>query len=171
MQQILSVSSCSQRNGRRVTQHVLPNLLEITMRRIYAASSWRNKYHREVVSSLRQWGHLVYDFKSPAQAKGFAWSDIDPDWERWSRVKYRSLLWGHPRAAQGFMSDYRAMQWADTCVLILPAGRSAHIEAGYFNGANKNLIIYMPEDQEPDLMYLMAQEICFDWDELKRSLA
>jgi len=139
------------------------------MHRIYAASSWRNSYHQEVIQTLRQWGHQVYNFKCPDQAKGFAWSDLDPNWQNWDRQKYRDLLQGHQRAAQGFMSDYRAMQWADTCVLILPAGRSAHIEAGYFNGANKRLIVYMPENQEPDLMYLMAQSICFNWDELKEA--
>lgn len=136
------------------------------MLRVYAASSWRNKYQPEIVKFLRGFGHDVYDFRSPTGAKGFAWSDIDPAWEAWTRENYRELLLNHQRAAQGFMADYRAMQWADTCILILPAGRSAHIEAGYFNGANKRLIVYMPESQEPNLMYLMAQHICFNLDEL-----
>lgn len=140
------------------------------MSRIYAASSWRNIYQAEIVGLLRYFGHQVYDFKNPNQAKGFAWSDIDKEWEKWDRNNYRQLLLSHPRAAQGFMSDYRAMQWADVCVLVLPCGRSAHLEAGYFNGANKRLVVYMPETQEPDLMYLMAQNICFTADELEQAL-
>lgn len=36
------------------------------------------------------------------------------------------------------------MKWADTCVLALPCGRSAHLEAGWMSGAGKKLIVYMP---------------------------
>ena len=47
------------------------------------------------------------------------------------------------------------MQWADTGVLVMPCGRSAHLEAGYFVGAGKRLIILI-NDSEPELMYKMG---------------
>jgi hypothetical protein len=136
------------------------------MARIYVASSWRNAYQPEVVNLLRDNQHQVYDFRNPPGKAGFKWNDIEEGWMQWDLKKYRHLLTTTPEAAHGFIADYRAMQWADTCVLVLPCGRSAHLEAGYFNGANKRLIIYIPESIEPDLMYLMANKIVLSKEEL-----
>lgn len=41
--------------------------------------------------------------------------------------------------------------YTDTCVLVLPCGRSAHTEAGWFAGRGLKTIVYMPEKQEPEL--------------------
>lgn len=141
------------------------------MARIYAASSWRNPIQPEIVNLLKANGHQVYDFRKTRREKaGFQWADMDKEWQSWTKESYVRLLETTPDAAFGFVADYRAMQWADTCVLILPCGRSAHIEAGYFNGANKRLIIYMPELQEPELMYLMANKIVLNTEQLLKEL-
>jgi len=140
------------------------------MRRIYVASSWRNKYQPDVVANVRQLGHEVYDFRNPPGKAGFQWKDIEEGWMQWDLERYRHLLTTTPDAAFGFIADYRAMQWADTCLLVLPCGRSAHLEAGYFNGANKRLVIYIPEPIEPDLMYLMANHICLTMNEVQECL-
>jgi hypothetical protein len=92
------------------------------------------------------------------------WSDIDPLWQEWSTCKFRDAL-KHPIAERGFRSDFKAMQWADTCVLVMPCGRSAHLEAGYFVGAGKRLVILLAKD-EPELMYKMASSICITMDEM-----
>jgi hypothetical protein len=134
-------------------------------RKIYVASSWRNQMQQGVVHTLRSAGHEVYDFKNPPGRTGFHWSRVDPEWQGWSPAKYRELL-QHPVAQAGFKSDFDAMQWADTCVLVMPCGRSAHIEAGYFNGAGKELHILLAEEQEPELMYLMGTSICLNLDEV-----
>ncbi len=125
------------------------------MSRIYVASSWRNKRQPEVVAVLGSEGHTVYDFRNPTEGdSGFSWSDIDPNWELWDRFEYQEAL-KDPIAESGFNLDFEAMQWADTCVLVMPCGRSAHLEAGYFVGAKKRLIILL-DDAEPELMYKMA---------------
>ena len=133
---------------------------------IYAASSWRNEQYNTVVTQMRNWGHTVYNFR---EGFSFHWSNIDTEWQKWDAVKYRGVLIQHPYPAQGFMSDYRAMLWADTCVLILPCGRSAHLEAGWFCGAHKRCIILLA-DGEPELMNLIATDICVDIHELKKAL-
>lgn len=140
------------------------------MRRIYVASSWRNEYQPTVVKDLRQWGHEAYDFRNPPFKTGFKWSDIEKDWQTWDRERYRELLTTSPIASHGYTADRRAMQWADTCLLVLPCGRSAHLEAGYFHGANKRLVIFIPEPIEPDLMYLMADYICLTMSEVQEAL-
>jgi hypothetical protein len=139
-------------------------------RRIYLASSWRNPYQPDAVRQLRAAGHDLYDFRNPAPGNdGFQWSEVDPDWEGWDAMTYRSLL-NHPVANASFNFDFTAMEWADTCVLLLPCGRSAHLEAGYFIGAGKELYIVLAGQNEPELMYKMATGICLDMQELLTKL-
>lgn len=140
------------------------------MSRIYVASSWRNPYQPNVVDRLRMAGHECYDFRNPPHGdSGFSWRQIDPEWEHWSPEKYRELLLTNPIASHGFISDLRGMQWADTCVLVLPCGRSAHLEAGWFCGAGKRCIILLA-DGEPELMNLLATDICLSIDEVIAAL-
>lgn len=134
---------------------------------IYVASSWRNDRQPEIVAALRRAGHEVYDFRNPRPGNdGFRWTEIDPDWQRWTPEQYRQAL-THPVAEDGFRSDFDAMRWADAGVLVMPCGRSAHLEAGYFVGAGKPLYILVSE-AEPELMYKMATAICLTVDELLR---
>lgn len=135
-------------------------------RHIYVASSWRNADQPEVVGLLRAQGHVVYDFRNPAVGEhGFHWSEIDPAYEGWTPALYRAAL-DTPIAEHGFANDWHAMLFADTCVLVLPCGRSAHIEAGYFVGAKKELYILMQGENPPELMYKMATAICLSTHEL-----
>ena len=100
------------------------------MPRIYVASSWRNKYFPEVVAALRVAGHQVYDFRNPPHGgQGFHWTDVDPAAPEWTFEQYSEGL-RHPLAEKQFDADMQALDWADTCVLVLPSGRSAHTEAG-----------------------------------------
>jgi hypothetical protein len=141
------------------------------MRRIYVASSWRNPRQPGIVAALRDAGHEVYDFRNPAPGeRGFHWSAIEPRWQDLSMSAFRDVL-QHPVAEHGFGLDWGAMSWADTGVLVLPCGRSAHLEAGYFVGALKPLLILLAPDQEPELMYKMAWRICLDLDDLIDALA
>lgn len=126
--------------------------------RIYVASSWRNDYQPEVVRALREVGHDVYDFRNPAEGNhGFDWADIDPGWKSWTGDQYRRAL-QHPIAKGGFSLDFSGMQSADACVLLLPCGRSAHLEAGWFVGAGRPLLI-LGEPPEAELMYAMADSL------------
>ena len=109
---------------------------------------------------LRDAGHDVYDFRNPENASGFQWKSLDPEWQNWTAREYRVNLLKNPLASHGYLNDMRAMEWADTCVLLLPCGRSAHLEAGWFAGRGKRLIILTQDGEEPELMALMANHIC-----------
>lgn len=120
-----------------------------------------------MVGILRDAGHDVYDFRNPPNGvPGFAWSEIDPDWQTWQAKEYRDLLTSHPIAARGYVSDLRGMEWADTCVLLLPCGRSAHLEAGWFCGRGKRCIILTQDGEEPELMALLATDIAISAEEV-----
>ena len=141
------------------------------MSRIYLASSWRNPYQPEAVRALREGGHEVYDFRNPPDGipGGFHWSEIDPDWEEWNAEVYREKL-RTPLAQQGFNSDFTGMKWADTGVLLLPCGRSAHLELGWMAGAGKRTIIWTRDGQEPELMALLADHICISFQDVLDTL-
>ena len=113
-------------------------------RKIYVASSWRNGYYPEVVEKLREAGHEVYDFRNPPSGDpGFKWSGVSEDYMEWTPEQYRDML-GHPKAERQFHNDIEAMEGCDTCVLVLPCGRSAHTEAGWFAGKGRMTIAYIP---------------------------
>lgn len=139
--------------------------------KIYLASSWRNPTQPAVVELLRSWGYDVYDFRNPPQKVGFGWKQIDHAWRSWSA---RGFIEGleHPFAQAGFESDMKALRECDVCVLLLPCGRSAHLELGWSAGANKKTLVMLDDPlSEPELMYLMNTSICATPQEMTETLA
>ena len=65
----------------------------------------------------------------------------------------------HPRAIEGFHADFAALQEADTVVMILPCGKSAHLELGWAVGAGKRTSILLEDPIEPELMYGMVDHL------------
>lgn len=135
---------------------------------IYVASSWRNPFQLSVVQQLRADGHGVYDFRNPPERAGFSWREIDPNWENWTPEQWKTAL-QHPAARAGYQSDMRGLVGCDCCILVLPCGRSAHLELGYAAGARKLTAVYVPPDaerQEPELMVKMCDAILTHPEEL-----
>ena len=138
--------------------------------KIYLASSWRNQYQAQVVIGLRKAGYEVYDFKNPCPGVyGFSWSEIDPNWQYWTAEEYRHAL-KDPLAIEGFKFDFDAMKNADVGLLLLPCGRSAHLELGWMAGAGKPTIIWTRDGEEPELMAKMADHICINWEDVLAAL-
>lgn len=136
------------------------------MAKIYVASSWRNAYYPEVVTKLIEAGHEVYDFRNPPHGQGgFKWQNLDPDFDKWGVKEYKKGL-RHPSSELQFKSDLDALNWADTCILVLPCGRSAHTEAGWMKGSGKTTIVYIPVMQEPELMYKLFDLVSDSLDEI-----
>lgn len=75
------------------------------------------------------------------------------DWERMD--EYLRMV-EHPRAIEGFEADFAAMCKADTFVMVLPCGKSAHLELGWAIGAGKRTAILLEDPVEPELMYRCA---------------
>lgn len=137
-------------------------------RKIYLASSWKNKLQPLVLKLLLRMGHDAYDFRNPNPGdNGFAWEEIDPNWQQWKNQDWIKAL-GTQRATDGFINDFKAMDWADTFVLLLPCGRSAHLEAGWAKGQGKEVIIVMLDEEQPELMYLMCDKIITSEHELMK---
>ena len=125
---------------------------------IYVASSWKNLHYPSVVEFLREKGRPTYDFRAPSSA--FRWKDCPgaPKTVEWTAEELVTAL-NSSEARAGFESDYAAMCRAYACVLVLPCGRSAHLEAGWFTGRGVPLIVYSPDPAEPELMYLLDPSV------------
>lgn len=135
--------------------------------KIYVASSWHNIYYPCIINILKNLEFNLYDFRNPNERNnGFHWCDIDVNWKEWSTIQYIESL-KHSKAELGFKDDFLAMLSADICILVLPSGKSSHLESGFFCGhPDKKLIILMLEKQEPELMYKLADYICVSIKEL-----
>jgi nucleoside 2-deoxyribosyltransferase len=120
---------------------------------VYVASSWRNPYQEAAVATLRAAGIECYDFKD---SEGFHWKEVGLAHDGTETFEQYLEAVNHPRALQGFNRDFAALQNADCCLLVLPCNRSAHLEAGWAIGQGKPTCIWIPEYDEPELMYLMA---------------
>ena len=104
------------------------------MARLYVASSWRNPYYTHIVKRLRDEGFDVYDFLNPPHGgNGFYWTVVDENAPNWTVEEYEKGL-SYSLAERHFAADLEALHQADTCVLVLPCGRSAHTEAGGMAG-------------------------------------
>lgn len=136
---------------------------------VYVASSWRNLLQPGVVAAIRSLGIECYDFRNPGPGKeGFSWREIHPDWLNWTPSQWREAL-AHPIAKQGFENDAAGMNRADCCILVLPCGRSAHLEAGYMAAQGKRVYTLALDPVEPDLMALLLgppENICTTMNEL-----
>lgn len=132
---------------------------------IYVASSWRNSVQIAVIHALRAAGLEAYDFRKPkVHSDGFHWSEVMPSAvytaggvaeNSVGQLDYLTAL-THERSVEGFALDYGAMQECDTCVLILPCGRSAHLELGWFVGQGRKTAILLDDPVTPELMYKMV---------------
>lgn len=129
------------------------------MARIYMASSWRNVRLDRVAKVLREAGHEVYDFRTANPPTNFNWSMVCPgaDWDNpIMTAKEQQASLRHPIARSAFGNDRDGLHWADTGVLVLPCGKSAHLEAGYLLAQGKPVHILLSDEERPELMHLVA---------------
>jgi len=130
---------------------------------VYVASSWRCRMQQAVVATLKVAGIDHYDFRNPPNGSGFGWKEVMPSFDIDNQLVYEDeYLRGleHPRAKEGFAADFTAMEKADTVVLVLPCGRSAHLELGWAVGAGKRTAILLDGPMvQPELMYKMVDHV------------
>lgn len=130
---------------------------------IYLIGSLRNDRPAEVANELRGHGFDVFDCW---HAQG---TDADWHWERYEKRRghsYREALAGKA-ACNGFDFDYRHLKACHAGVLVMPAGKSGHLELGWILGQGKlGYILLDGEPERYDLMYKLATAVCYNVDEL-----
>jgi hypothetical protein len=110
-----------------------------------------------VAEALRKEGHQVDAFCDPRSGRYvFHWSEFVKTPEELEQYDAVSFI-ADPRVQRAFEEDKGWLDWAEGVVLIVPSGRSAHLEAGYAKGKGMYLWIYgeFPRG-EFDVMYGFA---------------
>ena len=134
------------------------------MARIYVSSSWKNGTQPVLVKELRKRGHKVYDFRHPSGRNDHnVWEGVSRSKGLLSAYQQNMIrpddfdtLLSDKKARDRFDEHFKAMSDADTCILVLPCGRSSHAESGYMAVAGKRVFVYDTEQYvKPELMYLM----------------
>lgn len=130
----------------------------------YLIGSLRNPRVPEIANELRRAGIEVYDdWYSPGP-------EADEYWQKYENLRgraYKEAVNGH-HAQHVFEVDLYHLNRLPTATLVLPAGRSAHMELGY-KAADEGSRTYVLFDQEPerfDIMYRFADDLCFSVREL-----
>ena len=106
--------------------------------RIYSASSWKNEQAVKILAeTLRKAGHEVYCFAEQGYGQHiFRWDNL-PNYEGLDGITCLQT----EDSRKAFNSDKWSLDWANCCVLFLPCGRDAHLEAGYIKGLGGKLFI------------------------------
>ena len=77
----------------------------------------------------------------------------------------------HPKS-HIFEFDLHHLERCDAAVLLMPAGKSAHLELGFVRGLGKpGYIVFDKEPERIDVMYQFATELFFSQDEFFTMLA
>lgn len=140
--------------------------------RLYVIGSLRNPRVPEVGNWLRVLGFQVFD----------DWYSCGPEaddkWQEYEKQRGRSFdeALRSPFAQSVFQLDYTHLNQSDAVVLVMPAGKSAHLELGYMVGKGKPAFILF--DGEPDRWDTMYQfvftsggELCFSQANLDYALS
>ena len=135
---------------------------------VYLIGSLRNPEVNRIAAAIRELGYEVFDDWTAAG------SFADDSWRDYEKQRGHT----YPQALQGFAAkhvfafDKFHLDRADIAVLLMPAGKSGHLELGYFLGKGKPG--YVMFDQEPerfDVMYQFARGVFLEEQGLLDALA
>jgi hypothetical protein len=129
---------------------------------IYIIGSLRNPDIPKIGNALRELGHEAFD---DWHAAGPEADDKWKEYETGRGRNYREALGGFA-AQHVFDFDKHHLDRCSHCVLVLPAGRSGHLELGYFVGSGKPGFVLLDNPERWDVMYQFATKVFFNQDEL-----
>ena len=119
--------------------------------KIYLIGSLRNERIPEIANQLTEaTGHTIFaDWWAPGP-------EADDYWKKYEELRgftYLEAL-NRPAAQHVFHFDKYHLDDSHAAVLVTPAGRSCHLEAGYMVGRGKPVWVLLSNDEERwDVMY------------------
>ena len=132
------------------------------MRSFYIIGSLRNKEIVPFANKLQALGYEAFaDWISPGPDA----DDYLRDYAKARGLDYRQTLETHA-ARHIFEFDKHHIDRCDAAVMLMPCGRSGHLELGYVRGQGKpGFIVFDQEPERVDVMYQFASEIFFSQEE------
>lgn len=152
-----------------------PNIRTLYPSQIIGVDAEKKIQSIYIIGSLRN--PSVTEFANEVQALGFeAFADwISPgpladdylrDYAKQRGLNYKQTLQTYA-AQHVFEFDKRHIDRCDAAILLMPAGKSAHLEFGYVRGLGKpGFILFDQEPERVDVMYQFASDIFFSKEEL-----
>lgn len=133
------------------------------MKSLYLIGSLKNEWISEVANSLRGLGYAVFDdWRSPGPDA----DDHLRDYYRERGYNYRQIMESYS-AKQIFEYDKYHLERCDEAIMVMPAGKSGHLELGTVIGAGKNgYILFDKEPERVDIMHGFATGIFLSLEEL-----
>ena len=135
-------------------------------RSIYVIGALKNPSIPDVAKELRgETGWDVFDDWHAAHPQA------DNEWQLYERIRGRSYeeALGSYAAQNVFQFDKKHLDEATHGILVLPAGRSGHLELGYLAGRGIKTAILLDTDYDRwDVMYAFAGIITRSLDEIVR---
>ena len=122
---------------------------------IYLIGSLRNPQVPIIANQLRAAGLDVFD---DWYAAGPEADDKWRDYEKQRGRSFKEALSGYA-ARNVFQFDHQHLARADAVVLVLPAGKSGHLELGWALGKGKPGFILLDSPDRWDIMYQFATGI------------
>jgi nucleoside 2-deoxyribosyltransferase len=122
---------------------------------IYLIGSLRNPEVPKAANSLREAGFEVFDDWYAAGP------EADDKWRDYEQGRGHSYLEGLRGAAARnvYNFDRLHLDMADTVLLVLPAGKSGHLELGWAIGRGKKGYILLDSPDRWDVMYQFADGV------------
>lgn len=135
--------------------------------RVHIIGSLQNPEVPLLGNRLRELGFDAFD------AWWGAGKDADRSWQTYENIRgraYGDALYGEA-AYNIFAWDVERMNIADVAVLLLPAGKSGHIEFGYMMGLGiPGYVLFDDQPERYDLMYQFAHNVFFNVDDFLATL-
>lgn len=120
----------------------------------FVASRWRNRDEvLRLVNALRGKGKSVYCFLDAPQSVHRLEEDPEESMQKFESLDWKTDEYVH----EVFEKDMEAEKNAENFILLLPAGKSAHIESGVAYGLGKNTIL-IGEQKEAESLYLIFND-------------
>lgn len=134
---------------------------------IYLIGALKNSQVPQVAGELRTLGFDVFDdWYSPGPDA----DDYLRDYYRARGFNYREIMNSYS-ARQIFDYDHYHLNRADIGVLLMPAGKSGHLELGYLLGQGKpGFILFDKEPERVDIMHNFATDVFLNLEEMKETL-
>ena len=136
--------------------------------KVYLVGSLRNPKIPSIANKIRELGYEVFDdWISPGP-------ETDDKWQEYEKTRGRSykeaLAGDHARNV--FKFDLKHLENADIVIMVIPCGKSGHLELGWAIGqGKKGYVLFDEEPERYDIMYAFCTDIFFSLDDLCSGLA
>lgn len=137
--------------------------------KLYTIGSLRNPVIPLVARRMREafpWAEVFDDWYA-------AGPKADDHWKEYEQARgrtYVEALRGYA-ARNVFAFDKRHLDSASHVVLILPAGKSGHLELGYCAGLGKHTYVLLDDPDRWDVMYQFATGVATDVEDLIKQIS